>query len=131
MDLKQAVLVVDDFRTMTEVMSRILQKIGFTDIDRAEDGSSALKCLRAKRYGFVLSDWEMQPMTGRQLIEEMRDDATISKIPVILVTARPDQDYSWLASGDRRIVKPFTAQALREKIDEILLEHSEAAAAPG
>ena len=119
-----AVLVVDDFRTMTEIMSRLLQQIGFTNVDRAHDGPSALAQLRSKNYGLVLSDWEMHPMDGPQLIKEMRLDPAISNIPVILVTARHNQDHSWLAGGDGYIVKPFTAQSLREKIEEILLKHS-------
>jgi two-component system chemotaxis response regulator CheY len=108
---------------MTEIMCRLLQQIGFTDIDRAYDGPSALEQLRAKRYGLVLSDWEMQPMNGPQLIQEMRRDPAISNIPVILVTAKHDQDHSWLAGGDGYIVKPFTVQSLRDKIEELLLEY--------
>jgi two-component system, chemotaxis family, chemotaxis protein CheY len=131
MDVWPAALIVDDFRTMTEIMSRILKKIGFTDIDSVQDGHSALDRLRAKRYGLVLSDWEMKPMNGRQLIEQMRRDLSISNIPVILVTATQDQDHSWLASGDRHIVKPFTAEALREKIVEVLPKRSDVAAVPG
>jgi two-component system chemotaxis response regulator CheY len=122
MDVWPPVLVVDDFRTMTEIMSRILQKIGFIDIDRTHDGVSALACLRSKRYGLVLSDWEMDPMTGPQLIKEMRRDPLLDNIPVILVTANHDQDRSWLAGGDAFIIKPFTAQTLREKIEETLSE---------
>jgi two-component system chemotaxis response regulator CheY len=122
MDVRPAVLVVDDFRTMTEIMRRILQQIGFTDVDCTHDGQSALRYLRAKRYGLVLSDWEMDPMDGPQLIKEMRSDPVISKVPVILVTAKRDQDRSWLAGGDGYIVKPFNAQTLREKVEEVLLE---------
>lgn len=120
MDVWPAVLVVDDFRTMTEIMSRILKTIGFTDIDRTHDGPSALSRLRSKRFGLVLSDWEMDPMTGPQLIKEMRGDPLLENIPVILVTAKHDQDHSWLAGGDGFIVKPFTAQTLRERIEETL-----------
>jgi two-component system chemotaxis response regulator CheY len=123
MSARPAVLVVDDFRTMTEIMCRLLKQIGFTDVDRAHDGLSALEHLRQKRYGLVLSDWEMDPMSGPQLIDEMRRDPVMSDIPVILVTAKHNQDHSWLAGGDGYIVKPFTAQALRDKIEEFFSEH--------
>jgi two-component system chemotaxis response regulator CheY len=123
MQVSPAVLFVDDSRTMTEIMCRLLQQIGFTDVDCAHDGLSALEQLRAKRYKLVLSDWEMQPMDGPQLIEAMRRDPALSNIPVILVTGKRDQDHAWLAGGDGYIVKPFTAQALREKVEEVLLEH--------
>jgi two-component system chemotaxis response regulator CheY len=128
MEIFPAILVVDDFRTMTKIMRDLLRQIGFADVDCAHDGLSALACLRAKRYGLVLTDWEMQPMSGPQLIEEMRRDSAISNIPVILVTAKYDQDHSWLAGGDGYIVKPFTDYSLREKIDEVLSRHGVAAA---
>ena len=131
MERRPAVLVVDDFRTMTEIMCRLLQQIGFTDVDRTHDGPSALEHLRAKRYGLVLSDWEMFPMDGPKLIEEMRRDPLISNTPVILVTAKHDQDHSWLAGGDGYLVKPFNAQTLREKVEEILLDHTNDVAATG
>jgi two-component system, chemotaxis family, chemotaxis protein CheY len=131
MDVWPAALVVDDFRTMTEIMCRLLQQIGFTDVDRAHDGPSALEHLRAKRYGLVLSDWEMDPMNGPQLIEEMRRDPVISHVPVILVTAKHNEDHSWLAGGDGYIVKPFTVQSLREKIEEIFLERPNKVAVTG
>lgn len=124
MQVRPPVLFVDDSRTMAEIMRRLLPEIGFTDVDCAHDGLSALEHLSAKRYGLVLSDWEMQPMNGPQLIGEMRRDPSLAKIPVILVTGKHDQDQSWLAGGDSYIVKPFTAQSLREKIDEVLVEHS-------
>ena len=121
--MDMSVLVVDDSRTMTEIMCKSLQQIGFTDIDRVHNGASALDQLRVKRYGLVLSDWEMQPMNGPQLIERMRNDLSISTIPVILVTGKHDQDHSWLAGGDGYIVKPFTVHLLREKIEEVMAQH--------
>lgn len=118
-----SVLVVDNSRTMTEIMCQSLRQIGFIDIDRVHDGASALGLLRAKRYGLVLSDWEMQPINGPQMIERMRNELGIFNIPVILVTANHDQDHSWLAGGDGYIVKPFNVHSLREKIEEVLAQH--------
>jgi two-component system, chemotaxis family, chemotaxis protein CheY len=118
-------LVVDDFRTMTMVMANMLRRIGFAEIDCVLDGPSALKQLQTKKYGLVLSDWEMGPMNGPQLIQAMRSDPATSNIPVILVTAKFDQDHSWLAGGDGYIVKPFTIKTLREKIEEVLLRQRE------
>ena len=129
MNVWPPVLVVDDARTVTEIMSRLLKQIGFTDVGRADNGLSALEQLRAKRYGLVLSDWEMEPMNGPQLIEAMRREPSLKDIPVILVTAKHNQDHSWLAGGDGYIVKPFTAESLREKIEEILSERGDVAAA--
>ena len=125
MDSWPAVLVVDDSRTMTDIMSKLLRQIGVTDLDCVNDGASALERLRSKRYGLVLSDWEMQPMDGPQLIEEMRRVPALADIPVVLVTAKHNEDHSWLAGGDGYIVKPFTADALREKMEEVLLQRSD------
>jgi two-component system chemotaxis response regulator CheY len=116
--MDMSVLVVDDSRTMTEIICKSLQEIGFTDIDRAHNGASALGHLRAKRYGLGLSDWEMQPMNGPQLIDRMRNDLSISNIPVILVTAKHDQDHSWLAGGETATSSnpsPFICFARRSK----------------
>ncbi len=121
MDAWPAVLVVDDSRTITEIMRKLLRQIGVADIECTHDGPSALELLRTKRYGLVLSDWEMQPMDGPQLIKEMRSDPALSDIPVILVTAKYDQDHSWLAGEDAFIVKPFSVDSLREKMEGVLL----------
>jgi two-component system chemotaxis response regulator CheY len=116
---------------MTDIMSKLLRQIGVADLDCAHDGPSALERLRTKRYGLVLSDWEMQPMNGPQLIEEMRRVPVLSDIPVILVTAKYNEDHSWLSGGDGYIVKPFTADALREKIKEVLLQRCDKFSAAG
>ena len=129
MDTWPAVLVVDDFRTMTEIIARLLKEIGVTEVDTVQDAEAALQRLRSKRYGLVLSDWEMQPMSGPELIATMRHDPMLSNIPVILVTAKSDRDSSWLSGGDGYIVKPFTRDALQEKMKEVLSQHHAKAAA--
>ncbi len=123
METWPAVLVVDDFHTMRKIIDRILREIGVTDVDCVNDGAAALERLRSKRYGLVLSDWEMQPMGGPELIANMRRDPTMSNIPVILVTAKTDRDASWLSGGDGYIVKPFTRDALRSKMEDVFSQH--------
>src|SRR5882724_13072098 len=80
------ILVVDDSRSMTRIMASLLQQIGFSDVDQVNDGASALQNLKGKRYGLVISDWEMQPMNGPELVHAVRDDAALADIPVILGT---------------------------------------------
>ena len=87
MDTSLPVLVVDDSPTMTTIISNLVRKVGFTEVDIAHDGGSALDHLRQKQYGLVLSDWEMQPMSGEELFKEMRQDRKIGNIPIILITA--------------------------------------------
>ena len=101
------VLVVDDSRTISLVISRHLENLGFTDIDLAEDGQAALDRLRRKKYGLIISDWEMQPTSGDQFIKALRQDAGYAKVPVILITATAGRGASWLAGADAYLSKPF------------------------
>jgi two-component system chemotaxis response regulator CheY len=87
MNTSLSVLIVDDSRTMALMISDLVRKAGFTDVDVAHDGNSALDRLHQKQYGLVLSDWEMQPMSGEEILKEMSQDKTIGKIPTILITA--------------------------------------------
>ena len=81
------VLVVDDYNTMVRIIRNLLRQVGFHDIDDASDGYSALKRLREKKYGLVISDWNMEPMTGYELLKEMRADPTLATVPFIMITA--------------------------------------------
>jgi len=119
MDISAPVLVVDDSRTMTTIISNLVQSIGYTDIDQVNDGASALEKLRGKRYALVLSDWDMRPMNGTEFIQQMREDPMNSGTLVIMITAKGDADISWLSGADGYLNKPFKAQDLKEKIAEV------------
>ncbi len=86
-DLSMPILVVDDYNTMIRIIRNLLKQLGFEDIDDASDGSAALGKMREKRYGLVISDWNMEPMTGYELLKEVRSDPGLNKTPFIMVTA--------------------------------------------
>ena len=109
MNTSTPVLVVDDAHTISVIISNHLQKLGFADIDLAQDGQSALDRLRQKEYGLVLSDWEMQPMSGDLFLKEIRQDNKFSRIPIILITAKSTRGASWLAGASAHLAKPFSA----------------------
>jgi two-component system chemotaxis response regulator CheY len=113
------VLVVDDSRTMTLLISDLLQRIGFNDIDIAHDGSSALDLLRQKQYGLVLSDWEMRPMGGEEFLKAMRQDNKIGNIPTILITGTAGRGASWLAGAGAYLHKPFSEADLQTAIRRV------------
>ncbi len=119
-DLSMPVLVVDDYNTMIRIIRNLLKQIGFQDIDDAADGSAALARMREKRYGLVISDWNMEPMTGYELLKEVRADPGLSKTPFIMVTAESKTENviaAKKAGVNNYIVKPFNAQTLQSKIE--------------
>ena len=121
-DLTKPVLVVDDYNTMIRIMHNLLKQLGFQQVDDANDGSSALAKLRKRDYGLVISDWNMEPMTGFALLQEMRADPSLSEIPFIMVTAESKTDNviaAKKAGVSNYIVKPFNAQTLKNKIDAV------------
>jgi two-component system chemotaxis response regulator CheY len=125
MDLSTPVLVVDDSRTMTAIISNLVREVGYTNIDQVNDGGSALDRLRVKKYGLVLSDWDMRPMNGTEFIQQMRQDPMNSRTLVIMITAKGDADVSWLSGADGYLTKPFTARDLREKIEEVMAQRAD------
>jgi two-component system chemotaxis response regulator CheY len=127
MDVSIPVLVVDDSRTMTTIISNLVRDVGYTKIDQVNDGASALERLRRKKkYGLVLSDWDMHPMNGTELIQKIRKDPLNSSTLVIMITAKGDADVSWLSGADGYLTKPFKAHDLREKIEEITAQRADA-----
>ena len=86
-DMKMNVLIVDDYKTMLRIVGNLLKQLGFSNIDEATDGATALEKLRQKPYGLVISDWNMEPMTGLQLLKEVRADAKLKALPFIMITA--------------------------------------------
>jgi two-component system, chemotaxis family, chemotaxis protein CheY len=120
MDTSLSVLIVDDSRAMTHMISDLVRKVGFTDVDVAHDGHSALDRLRQKKYGLVLSDWEMQPMSGEELFKAMRQDTMIGKVPIILITGAAGRGASWLAGAAAYLHKPFSESDLNTAIKRVL-----------
>jgi two-component system, chemotaxis family, chemotaxis protein CheY len=123
-DLHTPVLVVDDYSTMVRIVRNLLKQLGFVDIDDAGDGQAALSKLRGRKYGLVISDWNMEPMTGYDLLKEVRADPTLARTPFIMVTAESKTDNviaAKKAGVSNYIVKPFNAQTLKSKIDAVFL----------
>lgn len=121
-DTSLPVLVVDDYQTMVRIIRNLLNQIGFEDVDHASDGSTALRRLAERRYGLVISDWNMQPMSGFELLKHVRADAHMRETPFIMVTAESKTDNviaAKRAGVSNYIVKPFNAQTLRGKIEAV------------
>jgi two-component system chemotaxis response regulator CheY len=128
-DLTMPILVVDDYNTMVRIISNLLRQLGFQDVDDAADGAAALSKLRARRYGLVISDWNMEPMTGYDLLKEVRADPALGKTPFIMVTAESKTENviaAKKAGVDNYIVKPFNAQTLQHKIAAVFPDHTPA-----
>ena len=123
LDRQMPVLVVDDSDTMISILRSLLRQIGFAEVNDANDGAQALAKMRTKRYGLVISDWNMQPMTGCELLQEVRRDEILKQTPFIMVTAesRVENVIAAKKAGvSNYIIKPFTANALREKIESVM-----------
>jgi len=121
-DLSMPVLVVDDYNTMVRIIRNLLKQLGFVNIDDARDGSAALARMRERQYGLIISDWNMEPMTGYDLLKEMRADPLLAATPFIMVTAESKTDNviaAKKAGVSNYIVKPFNAQTLRNKIEAV------------
>ncbi|WP_349257188.1 response regulator [Pedomonas sp.] len=119
------ILIVDDYKTMLRIVHNLLKQIGFENIDEATDGSMALSKMRRKKYGLVISDWNMEPMTGYELLKEVRADAELKATPFIMVTAESKTDNviaAKKAGVNNYIVKPFNAQTLKQKLVSVLGE---------
>jgi two-component system, chemotaxis family, chemotaxis protein CheY len=130
LDLSMPVLVVDDYSTMVRIIRNLLAQLGFADVDDAKDGASALGKMRIKRYGLVISDWNMEPMTGYDLLKEVRADPDLGQVPFIMVTAESKTENviaAKKAGVNTYIVKPFNAQTLKSKIESVFTDKSERA----
>src|ERR1700712_5682291 len=121
-DPATSALVVNDYRTMIRIIRNLLKQIGFEDIDDASDGSAALDKMRGRKYGLVISDWNMEPMTGYDLLREVRSDPALSMTPFIMVTAESKTENviaAKKAGVNNYIVKPFNAATLKTKIEAV------------
>ena len=116
------VLVVDDYSTMIRIIRNLLKQLGFENIDDASDGSAALNKMRGKKYGLVISDWNMEPMTGYELLKQVRSNPDISTTPFIMITAESKTENviaAKQAGADNYIIKPFNAETLKHKIEAV------------
>lgn len=122
-DTSMSVLIVDDYKTMLRIIRNLLKQIGFENVDEAADGSEALRQLRDKDYGLVISDWNMEPMTGIELLKEVRADEKLKSVPFIMITAESKSENviaAKQAGVNNYIVKPFNAETLKTKLQSVL-----------
>ncbi|HUC51160.1 MAG TPA: response regulator [Xanthobacteraceae bacterium] len=130
LDPNMPVLVVDDYSTMIRIIRNLLRQLGFVDVDDANDGAAALAKMNAKRYGLVISDWNMEPMTGYDLLCQVRANPQLEGTPFIMVTAESKTENviaAKKAGVDNYIVKPFNAQTLKAKIEAVFAEKAPSA----
>lgn len=116
------ILIVDDFSTMRRIIKNLLRDLGFTNTSEADDGSTALPMLKSGDFDFLVTDWNMPGMTGIELLKAVRADPKLSSLPVLMVTAEAKRDQiieAAQAGVNGYVVKPFTAAALKEKIEKI------------
>ena len=124
-DHSMPVLIVDDYKTMIRIIRNLLKQLGFGNVDEAGDGTAALNMMRQKQYGLIISDWNMEPMAGYELLREVRADDQLSRTPFIMVTAESKTENviaAKKAGVNNYIVKPFNAATLKSKIDAIFGE---------
>lgn len=124
-DKSMNVLVVDDYQTMIRIIKNLLKQLGFDNVDEATNGQMALEMVGRKKYGLVISDWNMEPMTGLELLKSVRGagNDNVSKVPFIMVTAESKTENviaAKQAGVNNYIVKPFNAETLKGKIAAVL-----------
>lgn len=122
-DKKMPIMIVDDYNTMLRIMKNLLRQLDFENIEEASDGSAALQKLKMGRFGLVISDWNMQPVTGLDLLRSVRADAELKHLPFIMVTAESKTENvitAKQAGVSNYIVKPFTAETLKTKMESVL-----------
>jgi len=123
-DKNMNVLIVDDYKTMLRIIRNLLKQLEFDNVEEATDGTEALAKLRAGNFGLVISDWNMEPMTGLDLLKEVRADARLKNLPFIMITAESKTENvvaAKQAGVSNYIVKPFNAETLRDKIEKVLV----------
>jgi two-component system chemotaxis response regulator CheY len=116
------ILVVDDFPTMRRIIKNLLKDLGYENVDEAEDGQMGLEKLRNGNFEFVVSDWNMPNLDGLEMLKQIRADANLSSLPVLMVTAEAKKENiiaAAQAGANGYVVKPFTAATLEEKLNKI------------
>ena len=122
-DMSMQILIVDDYKTMLRIVRNLLNQLGFNNVEEATDGSTALQKMRERSFGLVISDWNMEPMTGLQLLKEVRADMKLKATPFIMVTAESKTENVVAAKEagvNNYIVKPFNAATLKQKIASVI-----------
>jgi len=122
-DKNMTILIVDDYKTMLRILRNLLKQLNFANIEEATDGSMALQKLRQGNIDFVISDWNMEPMTGIQLLREVRADDKLKHLPFIMITAESKSENviaAKQAGVSNYIVKPFNAETLKSKMVSVL-----------
>ena len=117
------ILVVDDFSTMRRIVKGLLAELGYSDVTEADDGNTALPLLKAGGFDFLITDWNMPGMPGLDLLKAVRGDAKLAKLPVLMLTAEAKREQiieAAQAGVSGYVIKPFTAQTIKEEIDKIL-----------
>lgn len=126
-DKRIPILVVDDFSTMRRIVKTALRQLGFENVTEAEDGVAALQRLKAAPFELIISDWNMPNMMGIDLLKAVRADENFKKIPFVMVTAEAQQENvieAAKAGVTNYIVKPFTTEALQQKLEAVFSRHS-------
>ena len=131
LDPNTPILVVDDYKTMVKIVRHLLGQLGYQNIDDASNGAEAFEKMQSKTYGLVISDWNMEPMTGYELLQRMRAGGNHAETPFIMVTAesKPENIAAARKAGvDNYLIKPFNQQSLKAKIDQVFDNRETAAA---
>lgn len=122
-DMSMPILIVDDYKTMLRIVRNLLKQLGFENVEEASDGTEALGKLREKKFDLVISDWNMEPMTGIQLLREVRGDDGLKATPFIMITAESKKENVVAAAQagvNNYIVKPFNAATLKTKLTSVI-----------
>ena len=122
LDKNMKILIVDDFSTMRRIIKNLLRDLGFTNTTEADDGNSALPLLQGTKFDFLITDWNMPGMTGIELLKAVRANPKLASLPVLMVTAEAKREQiveAAQAGVNGYVVKPFTAAALKDKIEKI------------
>ncbi len=122
-DKNMNILIVDDYKTIIRIVRGLMSDLGFPNVDDAANGQAALELARSKTYGLILSDWNMQPMTGLELLVALKSDPKTSSIPFIMITAETKTENvvaARKAGASQYVIKPFNLAVLRQKLTSVL-----------
>ncbi|MGY6628261.1 MAG: response regulator [Oceanicaulis sp.] len=122
-EMNMPILVVDDYKTMVRIIRNLLKQIGFENVDEASDGAEAFEMMKKRKYGLVISDWNMEPVTGYELLQNVRADEAVKSTPFIMITAESKTENviaAKKAGVNNYIVKPFNAGTLKAKMAAVI-----------